>query len=120
MNGAALWAGVALASGAGAVLRVWVDGLVRRRARRSLGTFAVNASGALLLGVLVGAGAGGGLGSLLATGLIGSYTTFSAWMLDTLRLAGHGRAGAAAANVALQLAVGLAAAGAGWAVGAAI
>lgn len=115
MNGAVLWAGVALASGAGAALRVMVDGLVRRRTRRVLGTFSVNASGALALGLLVGAGAGGGLALVLATGLVGSYTTFSAWMLDTLRLLERGRPAAALANVALQIAVGLPAAGAGWA-----
>ncbi|MDX6555797.1 MAG: fluoride exporter [Miltoncostaeaceae bacterium] len=109
MSGAGLWAGVAAASGAGALLRAWVDGLVRRRARAPFGTFAVNASGALVLGLLIGGAADGGLATVLVTGLIGSYTTFSGWMLDTLRLAERGRPWAAAANVGAQLAVGSAA-----------
>ena len=46
---------------------------------------------------------------LAATGLLGSYTTFSTWMLETERLAEGGKHGYAIANVALSLALGIAA-----------
>jgi CrcB protein len=63
----------------------------------------VNVSGSLALGVLVGAGAGGDVLPLLGVGLLGGYTTYSAWMVDTDRLT----RGQAAANVAISLAAGL-------------
>lgn len=44
-----------------------------------------------------------------AVGFLGAYTTFSTWMVDTDRLVGAGRYGAAALNIAGSLAAGLAA-----------
>ena len=53
-----------------------------------LGILAVNLSGTLLLGVLAGAGAATATRErLLGAGLLGAYTTFSTWMLDSHRLA---------------------------------
>ncbi|HEV2890652.1 MAG TPA: CrcB family protein [Frankiaceae bacterium] len=60
----------------------------RRRARRwgePWGTFAVNVSGSLLLGLLVGLGTGGDAAAALGTGLLGSYTTFSAYAVEVVR-----------------------------------
>ena len=51
------------------------------------------------------------------TGLIGSYTTFSTFTFDTVRLAGDGRGATAVLNVVASLAVGLGAAAAGLALG---
>jgi CrcB protein len=45
----------------------------------------------------------------VATGLLGSYTTFTAWMLETERPLSAGNRGVAAANVAGSLLAGLAA-----------
>jgi CrcB protein len=73
-----------------------------------------------MLGFLAGTGVGHGAYAILGVGLVGSYTTFSTWMLETLWLAEDGRSSAAAANVALQLGLGLAAAAGGWAIGAAL
>jgi CrcB protein len=122
VSGPALWAGIAAASALGAVLRFWLDGLVSRRVagRLPAGTLAVNLSGAVALGLLAGAGVGHGAYAILGVGLVGSYTTFSTWMLESLWLAEDGRSGIAAANVALQLALGLAAAAGGFAIGAVI
>ncbi|MBX5440130.1 MAG: fluoride efflux transporter CrcB [Solirubrobacteraceae bacterium] len=111
---AAAWIGVALAGGAGALARYAVGTAVMRRAGRRarglpVGTLAVNLSGALALGALAGAGLEGDALAIAGTGLLGSYTTFSTWMLETERLAGAGRRRAAAANVAGSLALGLAA-----------
>jgi CrcB protein len=100
---------VGLLGGAGAVARFVVDAAVSTRARRGfpIGILVVNLSGAFLLGVLVGATVHGDAYRLAATGLLGSYTTFSTWMFDSHRLATTGRRGAAAVNLAASLALGL-------------
>jgi len=49
-------------------------------------------------------------------GILGGFTTFSTFGLDTLTLAHEGRPLAAAANVAVQVAVGLTAVFAGYAI----
>lgn len=116
---AATWIGVAALGGAGALLRFLLDGAVAARARTELpvGTLAVNLSGALLLGLLVGAALRGTALALAGTALLGSYTTFSTWMLESQRLAEEGSGRVAALNVVLSLALGLAAAAAGRALG---
>jgi CrcB protein len=108
------WVGVALAGGVGALARWWVGGAVMRwagaRARGlPVGTLAVNLTGALALGVLSGAGVAGDGLAIAGTGILGSYTTFSTWMLESRRLADEGRPWAVAANLAGSLALGLAA-----------
>ena len=52
----AVWAGVVLLGGAGAVLRFLLDRAVARRVARPFpfGTLTVNLSGAVLLGLLAG------------------------------------------------------------------
>ncbi len=122
MSGAGLWLGVALVSGVGALARFWLDALVSLRTggRFPTGTLVVNVSGSLVAGVLSGATVGHGASVLLGAGLVGSYTTFSTWIYETLLLAESGRARAALANVGAQAALGLVAAGVGWAIGAAL
>lgn len=83
------------------------------------GTLAVNGLGSLALGVLTAWCLGlEGLDPrwrlALGTGLLGSFTTFSTFSVETLQLAESGHWGLAATNVALQLAVGLSAAAAGF------
>ena len=65
-----------------------------RRVGRSFpwGTLAVNLTGAFVLGVLVGRGARRRRLPLAGIGLLGAYTTFSTWMLESHRLA-RGRRG---------------------------
>jgi fluoride exporter len=108
--------------GLGAIARMLLDGAVSSRAGREFpwGTLAVNVSGAFALGVLAGADVGGDAFRLAGTGFVGAYTTFSTWMFETHRLAedGHGRA--AAANLAVSLAAGVAMAFAGHALGTAL
>jgi CrcB protein len=114
-----VWVGAALLGGVGALSRFFVDGLIASRAGRDfpLGTFVVNITGALALGVLVGAGASDDALTLAGTATIGSYTTFSTWMLETQRLAEEGESRYAAANVVLSLAVGLGAVALGRVIG---
>lgn len=102
---------VGLLGGAAACARFVVDAAITARCVRGrrfpLGILAVNLGGAFLLGAVVGVGLHGDRYSLVATGLLGSYTTFSTWMLDTHRLARDGRRGAAALNLAASLVLGL-------------
>jgi fluoride exporter len=115
MSSLALWLGVGLLGGLASVARFLLDRRVRELAfsRLPLGTLAVNLSGTLVLGVLVGAGLHGDAYLLAGTATIGSYTTFSTWMLESERLAAGGGRWLALLNVlgALVLGVGAAALG---------
>ncbi len=106
---APLLLGIGLLGGAGAVARYLVDTVAGPRTRRGFprGILVVNLSGALLLGVLLGASVQGDAQRLLAGGLLGAYTTFSTWMFDSHRLATGGRRGQAALNLLAGLALGL-------------
>jgi CrcB protein len=74
-----------------------------------LGTFVVNISGAFLLGLVAGLGASGEAYRLAGIALLGSYTTFSTWMLETRLLNSSGRSRLAWAYVTASVIVGLAA-----------
>jgi len=110
-----VWALVAVLGGAGAIGRFLLDASISARAGRQfpLGTLAVNASGALLLGLLTGLAARGTLETLAGAATLGSYTTFSTWMLETHRLSEDGELRRAAVNIAASLALGVAAAALG-------
>ena len=116
---AVVWAGVALLGGAGAVLRFLLDRAVSRRLARPFpfGTLVVNLSGALLLGFLGGLALTPHLALLAGTGFVGSYTTFSTWMLETQRLAEERQVWPAVANIVVSLVLGLAAAWLGMSIG---
>ena len=86
-------------------------------ARFPLGTLLVNLSGAFVLGVLVGIALQGDAYLLAGTAVIGSYTTFSTWMLESHRLAEDGRRRLLAANVVLSLLLGVGAAALGRLIG---
>jgi CrcB protein len=78
------------------------------------GTLLVNVVGCLLIGMLAGmAEVRGPLTEharvLLITGVLGGFTTFSAFGFETIELARSGRLALAATNVVVQLLVGLAA-----------
>ncbi|HEV3366485.1 MAG TPA: CrcB family protein [Acidimicrobiales bacterium] len=115
-------AGLAVAGGLGAVLRYAVDHVVQRRAVTAfpLGTLVVNLSGSLALGALVGSGLHHGISTtwltVAGTGLIGSYTTFSTFTFDTVRLVGAQQT-VSVLNAVVSLTAGIGAAAAGLAVG---
>ncbi len=86
------------------------------------GTFAANVSGALLLGYLLTRILHAGTRSsvvvpLVGTGVLGSYTTFSTFAVETLQLVDAGHAAEGAAYAAASVVVGYLAAiaGARWA-----
>jgi CrcB protein len=107
-----VWAGVMVIGGVGSVTRFLVDRTVTRRLARPfpVGTLAVNVSGAALLGFLGGLALSKDVALLAGTAFVGAYTTFSTWMLETQRLGEERRTWAAAANIVVSVALGLAAA----------
>lgn len=113
------WIGVALLGSVGSIARFLLDGAVSRRSRSSfpLGTLAVNASGTLMLGLLTGLALSGEALLLAGSALIGSYTTYSTWMLETHRLGEDGQLLEGALNVLASVVVGLGAIALGRAIG---
>lgn len=114
------WIGIGLLGGAGALLRFRLDGLVQERAAGALplGTLVVNLLGSFGAGMLTGLAVRDAVLVLVGTGLLGSFTTFSTWMLETERLVEEGEERSGVVNVVVPLVAGLAAAGLGWALGA--
>ncbi len=89
---------VALGGAIGAVLRY----LVALSVAFPLGTLAVNVVGSFLMGLMVVALAAKGLDRfmpLVMTGMLGGFTTFSAFSLDAFRLYETGRVAAAGGYV---------------------
>jgi fluoride exporter len=107
----AAWTAVGLLGGLAAVARFALDAEIAARARSSfpLGIFVVNVGGAFLLGLVTGAGLTGEALVIVAGGGIGSFTTFSTWILDSHRLGAAGQARLAWLNLALSVAAGFAA-----------
>ena len=114
-----VWIGVALLSGVAALARFLLVALVSAHAagRFPLGTFLVNITGALLLGLVAGLAVEGDALVLIGTATLGSYTTFSTWMLETERLTEDGQLAVAAFNILLSLSVGVGAIALGRAIG---
>jgi CrcB protein len=103
-----VWLGVALLGGVGANARFFVHTLIAARGGEfPFGTLVVNASGSFALGLLVGFSLSGDALVLAETATLGSYTTFSTWMLETWRLGEEGWRRAALVNVLVSVALGL-------------
>ena len=115
-----IWAGVVVIGGAGSVLRFFADGLVSSAAGRDFpfGTMVINISGAMILGLLTGLALGSTEALLAGTAAVGSYTTFSTWMLETQRLTEERQHRKALLNVVVSLVLGVAAAALGRLIGA--
>jgi fluoride exporter len=105
-----LW--VALGGALGSAARYACSGIAARWLGLGFpyGTMFVNVSGSFMIGVLGTLALGGGRAlastdarAFLIVGLLGGFTTFSSFSLETLNLAHAGSLGAAAANIALSL-----------------
>jgi CrcB protein len=120
MSAVAAIAGIGLLGGCGAVARFLLDDAVSRRwpGAFPLGILAVNVIGSFLLGLLAGLVLGADAYRLAATAALGSFTTFSTWMLDSERLLEERRVELALANILVSLALGLLAVWAGRELGA--
>lgn len=115
---------VALGGAIGAMGRHLVNGLALRLMGPALpwGTLAVNILGSFAMGVLIGTLArhfsvSNDVRLFLATGILGGFTTFSAFSLDTVAMAERGATVTALAYVAASVVFSIAALFAGlWAV----
>jgi CrcB protein len=110
------WVAVAALGGAMAIARFVIDSTVATRLGEEwfggdfpVGTLAVNLSGAVVLGVLAGAALSGTAYTIVAGGGVGTYTTFSTWMLESHRAGEGGDARVLWLNIAVSLIAGLAA-----------
>ena len=116
------WVLVALLGGSGAIARFVVDGVVGERLSGPFpwGTFAINISGAAVLGGLAGAAVSGNASIVAGTATLGSYTTLSTWMLESHRLGQDDQLLVGLANLLGSLIAGFAAVTLGHALGAAL
>jgi CrcB protein len=114
---------VALGSGLGGAARLWVSTLVGRGAGTTFpwGTLAVNVLGCLAVGFLAALFEPASplhvrqdLRVLLVVGVLGGFTTFSAFSLEALLLIQRGAVAAATAYVVASVALGLLAASAAY------
>ena len=113
---------VALGGAVGSVARYKLSGFVLHHTvdwRFPAGTFAVNVIGCLMAGILAGLAEKHDMFSpdtrvLLFTGLLGGFTTFSAFGLETIHLLKRGDLGVAAANIVLSVLAGWRRFGSGW------
>ena len=104
----------------GALLRFWVSGAVYSLTGRGFpwGTFLVNVLGSFLMGLLVillieRTGSGPGLRAFLLIGLLGAFTTFSTFSIETINLIEGGQLVRALFNAILSVVVCVGAAGLG-------
>jgi fluoride exporter len=108
---------VAVAGAAGALCRYGIGAAVGVRSF-PWATLGINLTGSFLLAVLLTAATERGwaqdLTVPLAVGFLGAYTTFSTFSWEAYTLARTGRAGQAAAYVAVSVLGGVAAAAAGY------
>jgi fluoride exporter len=112
----ALW--IAAGGAVGTLARFGIAGVINQ-SNHPWGTVTVNLVGSLALGVLVGlwGGAPPGDHQLAVTiGLLGGFTTFSTFALDTIGLWESGEGGLALLSVTVSVVGGLAAAVAGLAI----
>ncbi|HSD93698.1 MAG TPA: fluoride efflux transporter CrcB [Methyloceanibacter sp.] len=115
---------IAAGSALGGVARYWLSGVVARLVGETFpwGTLIVNVTGSLLIGVIAALTAPEGkffIGSTsrlaLMAGLLGGYTTFSSFSLQTLALLQDGDWWRAGANIMLSVLLCLLAVWAGYA-----
>jgi len=113
---------LAIAAGGaiGALLRYWTSTAVHSRLGMAFpyGTLVVNVLGSLLMGFLYvwlidRMAAGPALRAFLLIGVLGAFTTFSTFSLETLNLMEAGHPGKALANVLISVIVCVTAAGLG-------
>ncbi|WNM27667.1 CrcB family protein [Demequina capsici] len=116
----------AIAGGLGGAARYWADTGVGHvnRSRFPWGTFVVNVTACLFLGVLAGVvsshSAPDAVLAVLGTGFAGGYSTFSTALVETVRLMRAGEWGLAAAQCLGMVVAGVAAAALGMAIGSAL
>jgi CrcB protein len=118
-----IWLVIAAGGAIGAMARHGVNHVIHQRALASTfpaGIFIINVGGSFAIGLVAGAVAGGRLQlshaarTFILVGVLGGFTTFSSFSLDTLALAREGHHSQAALNAIGQVVLSLAAVWAGW------
>jgi CrcB protein len=118
------WLFVCLGAAVGAPARYLTDRAIQSRHDSVFpwGTLAVNVVGSLVLGLLTGVAQGHAVPSAVrlgvGTGFCGALTTYSTFGYETLRMFEEGARLYALVNAVVSVAAGLAAAAAGYALGA--
>lgn len=121
-----VWLGVMIGGGLGAVARHALNTAIQRHTSSSfpIGIVVVNAVGCLAAGLLAGLLASGRLQvgqasrTFIFAGVLGGFTTFSSYALDSYTMLRAGSTAPAFLNLAGQVIVGFAALAAGFAIGA--
>lgn len=102
-----IYAQVALGGALGSVLRFWLGGIVGEKAGAMFwGTLVVNVIGSFLIGLAASWEKGGPSDftkHFVMIGIMGGFTTFSAFSLQTLELFQKGGVPLALANIALSI-----------------
>ena len=109
------WIAVAVGGALGSLARHWVNLEMAHRLERSVpySTFVVNVIGCVVIGALAGRVASGRLHltpimrTFLFVGVLGGFTTFSTFALDTFTLGHGGDSATVFWNVAGQVGLGL-------------
>jgi CrcB protein len=107
--------GVGVMGAVGALARYGIGGFLAQRFPSSFPweTLMINVTGSFLLGLLFAvlerSTVSAAARTSLTIGLLGAYTTFSTFSLETVRLIQEGSLGLAALNVATSVALGLSA-----------
>jgi len=123
----AVWVIIGSALGGGA--RYWCSGVIARHVGETFpwGTLTVNAVGSLIIGLVAALTGpdgrllvGGEARQFVMMGLLGGFTTFSSFSLQTLALVQDGEWTRAGLNVVGSVALCLAGVWVGWALGAVI
>jgi CrcB protein len=116
------WIAVGIVGGLAAAGRFLLDAAVAARAESEfpVGILVVNLSGALAIGLVAGVALHGAALTIVAGGGIGSFTTFSTWILDAHRLELAGRPDLAWLDIGLALLAGFLAVALGHWLGAAL
>lgn len=109
---------VFVGAGLGGVARYWVSGVVQSwwtGREFPVGTLAVNATGCFVMGIAAGLAMRDGPRAFWLVGVLGGYTTFSAFSRETVELAARGGFGRAGLYVVLTNVLALGGTWLGWA-----
>jgi fluoride exporter len=112
-----IWA-AALVGGAATIVRYLISRAYSKRSGLPWAVFTVNIIGSAIGGIAVGLATTGAISVdlrlILVGGLAGGLTTFSTWSVETIQLLLEGKLRTALVSATLNLAIGLAAATAGY------
>ncbi len=115
MTGPGTVLALAVAAGLGSTIRYLLG--QRWDRERPDGTLAANTAGSLLVGVLLGAGVPASVWTWAAVGFCGGLTTFSTWMVQSVRSEPGAESRVRWRVVVTTLVLALAACTAGWCLG---